>query len=84
MIAALLPLPPMPQPEMAERLHSTSNVDLQQQQQVPQYVRAIDEMRYNSARWWRNLNRVMSIVGLLVIGAIAALAVIGVKQRWST
>jgi len=81
MIAAFLPLPSMPRPEMAEQLASTSNVDLQQQQQ-PQYMQAIDQIRYNSARWWRNLNRIMSVVGLLLIGAIIALAILGVKRRW--
>lgn len=81
MIAALLPLPPMSKPELAEQLQSTSNVDLQQQM-PPQYMHAIDQIRYNSARWWRNLNRIMSVVGLLIIGAIIALAVLGVQQRF--
>jgi hypothetical protein len=66
---------------MAEQLPSTSNVDLHAQMH-PQYMQAIDQIRYNSARWWRNLNRIMSVVGLLIIGAIIALAVLGVQQRF--
>ena len=82
MVAALLPLPPMPKPEMAEQLQSsTSNVDLSEQMS-PQYMQAIDQIRYNSARWWRNLNRIMSVVGLLIIGAVVALVVLGVQRRW--
>ena len=81
LIAALLPLPKMPKHEMSEQLQSTSNVDLRQQQD-PQYIQVVDQMRYNSARWWRNLNRIMSVVGLLIIGAIVALAVLGVQRKW--
>jgi hypothetical protein len=41
-----------------------------------------DEMRYQSAKWWRTLNRVMSVFGLLILGAVAALVVVGVRQGW--
>lgn len=78
MVAAFLPLPPKPQVEMVEN-HSTSHLDLQHQP-----VGTIDEIRYNSARWWRNLNRVMSIIGLLVLGAVIALIVVGLKQQWAS
>lgn len=27
----------------------------------------LDEARFESARWWRNLNRYMSVVGLIII-----------------
>ncbi|KAK6349726.1 hypothetical protein TWF696_006005 [Orbilia brochopaga] len=37
--------------------------------------------RWDNARWWRNLNRVLSVLGLFVIGAIIALLVIGLKAR---
>ena len=30
----------------------------------------VDERRYENARWWRSLNRLMSIVGMLIIAAI--------------
>ena len=37
---------------------------------------AVDEARYENARWWRNINRVMSGFGVLIIVAIIALAAV--------
>lgn len=72
MIAALLPLPPSPMRDMRECDSSTSNLD--SSNDVPNdYVRQfgpMDEARYESAKWWRRLNRWMSIVGLLIIIAV--------------
>ncbi|KAI9677615.1 MAG: hypothetical protein M1817_006569 [Caeruleum heppii] len=72
MIAAFLPLPPKPatSPSMSGR------PDIEQA--LERDVGPIDEMRYANARWWRNLNRVMSVVGLFIIGAIIALVVVAV------
>ncbi|KAK2039747.1 hypothetical protein LZ31DRAFT_68608 [Colletotrichum somersetense] len=80
MIAAFLPLPPDPHAEMAEHDHRSSLLD--EERDLPRRVVAIDETLFQSARWWRALNRYMSVIGLLVVGAIAALVVVGVKQRW--
>ncbi|KAK1962512.1 hypothetical protein LY78DRAFT_245575 [Colletotrichum sublineola] len=80
MIAAFLPLPPDPHAEMAEHDHRSSLLD--DERNLSRRVVAIDETLFQSARWWRALNRYMSIVGLLVVGAIAALVVVGVKQGW--
>lgn len=48
---------------------------------------ATDLVKENSihsrANWWRDLNRVMAVVGLLVIGAFAVLVALGVRQQWS-
>lgn len=82
MSAAFLPLPPKPQIEMVQQHHSTSHLDLRHQ--PSQSMLTMDEVRYNSTRWWRNLNRGMSIVGLLVLGAIIALIVVGTKQQWGS
>ncbi|KAI4152987.1 MAG: hypothetical protein LQ340_002589 [Diploschistes diacapsis] len=35
----------------------------------------VDQARYENARWWRNINRIMSVVGVGVIIAIIVLAV---------
>jgi hypothetical protein len=74
MIAALLPLPPTPVLNMQERDHSTSNLD--STNDVPNdYARQfgpMDEARYESAKWWRRLNRWMSLVGLLVLAAVVS------------
>lgn len=67
---------------MVERLQSTSHLDLQLE--AARQAQRADETRYNSALWWRNLNRGMSIVGLLVIGAAIALIVVGVRQKWGS
>lgn len=84
--AAFLPLPPNPSDEqespteMTEH-HRTSLLDAEGE--LPRRVAAVDEMHYYSAKWWRNLNRLMALVGLVVIGAIIALIVIGTKEGWS-
>ena len=80
MIAAVLPLPTNPKYQMEEQNRNSGrfgNVDYEHQ------FRVFDETRYESAKWWRNLNRIMSVVGLLIIGAIVALAVVGVRQGWT-
>lgn len=76
MVAAFLPIPPDPTHHKFEKDLESTHPVFRQQQQV------FNEKRYESARWWRNLNRIMSVVGLLIIGAVVALAVIGVKQGW--
>ncbi|KAK4639019.1 hypothetical protein QC761_702290 [Podospora bellae-mahoneyi] len=71
MAGALLPLP--------------QRYSLEKGEKQPEYryqPQAGDERRFEAVRWWRNLNRIMSIVGLLIIGAIIALAVVGVQQGW--
>ena len=35
----------------------------------------IDQAQYESARWWRNVNRIMSVMGLLIIIAIVSLLI---------
>jgi hypothetical protein len=74
MIASLLPLPPNPMAEMRERdaENSTSNLD-SSNDFSNDFVRQFgptDEIRFESAKWWRNLNRWMSLVGLLIIAAV--------------
>jgi hypothetical protein len=75
MAAGMLPLPTHPKLDMVERGDTN-------QPEFRYPARVIDETRYESARWWRNLNRAMSIVGLLIIGAIVALVVVGFQQGW--
>jgi hypothetical protein len=81
MIAALLPLPPNPRLQMMEREEHNGHNRFRPADFTYQ-LRAIDETRYESARWWRNLNRFMSFVGLVIIAAIIALVVVGIKQGW--
>jgi hypothetical protein len=74
MIAAVLPLPQNAMKEMRERDNSTSNLD-ESNEGPNDYTRQfgpIDEARYESAKWWRNLNRWMSLVGFLIIDTVVS------------
>ncbi|ERS97164.1 uncharacterized protein SPSK_02146 [Sporothrix schenckii 1099-18] len=78
MAAAFLPLPPDPKRAMEKRAEGKYGVPEALKRRIAQY----DEARYQSAKWWRTLNRVMSVFGLLILGAVAALVVVGVRQGW--
>ncbi|KAJ5755238.1 hypothetical protein N7533_004781 [Penicillium manginii] len=71
-IASFLPLPAMPKlgPEMTE---SDDDVEMALETQLWNLQRR----RYNNARWWRNLNRWMISLGVVIIVIIITLAVIG-------
>ncbi len=82
MIAAVLPLPPNPKLDLMEMADDARSNFRPGRINASQHMLIIDETRYESARWWRNVNRIMSVVGLLIIGAIVALVVVGVRQGW--
>ncbi|KAI0022079.1 hypothetical protein F4780DRAFT_789517 [Xylariomycetidae sp. FL0641] len=84
MIAAFLPLPPKPSLEMQVRDQSTTQFYIPEEP-IPfqSRIACVDDSRFQSARWWRNLNRFMSIIGLLILGAVIALVVIGLRENWS-
>jgi len=74
MIASFLPLPVKPVMEMEERDHSTSNLD-NSNDNHNDYARRfgpMDESRYESAKWWRTLNRWMSLAGILILAAVVS------------
>jgi hypothetical protein len=76
MLAALIPIKAVTtETDDIERNNSTSKLDGTQ-------VNGREDAVFTSAIWWRKVNRGMSIIGLLILGAIVALIVIGVKQRW--
>ncbi|CAG8952034.1 hypothetical protein HYFRA_00000770 [Hymenoscyphus fraxineus] len=79
MIASFLPLPLNPISEMRER----DPEDEAQSHDFDRRFGPIDEKRFENARWWRNLNRWMSLVGLLIIAAIVVLVVVSVKEGWT-
>ena len=70
--AAVLPLPP--RPAMDEKgkgsVRPASGTSIAQD--LENRLAPMDEAQYENARWWRNLNRLMMIVGLLVIAAIVS------------
>jgi hypothetical protein len=80
MVAAVLPLPANPQLKNFEEGQSTSHVELELESSLP--TQRVLEIRYRRIQWWRSINRRMSIVGFLVIGAVIALSVVGTRQQW--
>ncbi|KAL8700242.1 MAG: hypothetical protein Q9201_005560 [Fulgogasparrea decipioides] len=75
-IASVLPLPQNPFTDTKE---SVAKANLSHD--LEKTLGMVDEARYENARWWRNLNRLMCIVGVLIIAAIIALAVVAVRMR---
>jgi hypothetical protein len=84
MLGAVLPLPHRPiDPRDLPVGASGSQVDVQTAMMKheaggDEELRWREERTFLKARWWRMLNRVMSVVGALVVAAIVALVVITV------
>ena len=64
-IASFLPLPPAPM-ITPPATPDTPNIA----HDIEKALGPIDQARYENARWWRNINRVMSIIGIFIILAI--------------
>ncbi|KAF1844570.1 uncharacterized protein K460DRAFT_376228 [Cucurbitaria berberidis CBS 394.84] len=72
-IASFLPLPLDP------NLASTpSQADIEQQ--FAQQFGPTDDKAFQKATWWRNLNRIMSGIGTLLIGLIIALSILASRM----
>jgi hypothetical protein len=73
-IAAFLPLPPRPKmsPEMIEH-EADCDVEVALEVQCMN----LQQRRHDNARWWRNLNRWMISLGVVIIVIIITLAAIG-------
>ncbi len=73
-VAAFLPLPPRP------TVVNAKGKDVTRQTQVledlEKQLGAVDEARYENARWWRIINRIISGFGVLIIVAIIALVTV--------
>ncbi|KAL8871398.1 MAG: hypothetical protein Q9174_002757 [Haloplaca sp. 1 TL-2023] len=72
--AAMLPLP---RQHFADSKESAAGANVTHD--LEKTLGMVDEARYENARWWRNLNRLMCIVGVLIIAAIIALAVVATR-----
>ena len=68
MIASFLPLPP--DPELAQE-PTPSQLDIERQ--FARELGPVDDRSYQKGMWWRNLNRIMSGIGTLLIGVIVSL-----------
>ncbi|KAL8787869.1 MAG: hypothetical protein Q9195_007562 [Heterodermia aff. obscurata] len=79
--AAFLPLPPKPivdeKLKGPERRTSVTSIG----QDLENRLAPMDEAHYENARWWRNLNRLMIPVGVFIIAAIIALAVVATRNK---
>lgn len=53
---------------MIEKDQNTSNPDISKT--IARELGPTDLLRHESARWWRNLNRGMAILGVLIIAVI--------------
>ncbi|KAG8411970.1 hypothetical protein J3459_016109 [Metarhizium acridum] len=80
MIASFLPLPPTAEADMKEKNHSTGHLDLEQGRSGSKLGQDSNNC-YNKVKWWRSLNRYMSFIGLLLVGAAVALIVTSTQQR---
>ncbi|KAI9847848.1 MAG: hypothetical protein M1837_001741 [Sclerophora amabilis] len=76
MIGAVLSLPPQPK-TFHKRKSNLGDLEAALQEDDI----SIDHTHYYNTVWWRNLNRIMSVVGVLMIGAIIALVVVAIKMR---
>jgi hypothetical protein len=73
----------MDQKNMKEKGNNTCYLDLEQARSHRAEGQNTGDGYYNKVKWWRNVNRFMSIIGLLLVGAMVALIVTGTKQ-WKT
>ncbi|KAL5629376.1 hypothetical protein BROUX41_001983 [Berkeleyomyces rouxiae] len=85
MLAAVLPLPDADaeQKLMEDGLNRSGDVSSAHEPIVPSQPQPDDTLHLRmleAARWWRRLNRYMSVVGVLVLGAMVALIVVGVNS----
>nr|POF17717.1 hypothetical protein CFP56_13129 [Quercus suber] len=83
MLAAVLPLPPRPLTtddiEKATATPGSLQVAIVTSTSVDTARMWFEEREWRKARWWRGLNRIMSVVGMGVIGALITLAVLATK-----
>ena len=63
-----------------ERDGESGSLDILARLRLERHHAGMAELKYQNARWWRNLNRWMSIVGVVVIVLVVVLAVLGTKN----
>lgn len=68
MVASFLPLPSPP-----DAVHDLTPSQMDVERQLASQAGPIDDRSHQKATWWRNLNRIMSAIGTLLIGVIVSL-----------
>ncbi len=69
-IASFLPLPPKPVSNSKVPQRRLSRLELARDLEMA--LGHVDGARYENARWWRNLNRWMSLLGVLILAAMVS------------
>lgn len=79
MFASFMPLPE--RPVLLSQQPSTLPPDVEKapQDSPPGTPSTVDFARYESTRWWRRVNRILTPVGLIIIAVIIILAVLGTR-----
>lgn len=57
-------------------------MDIVAKLRLERHAQGVEELKFQNARWWRNLNRWMCAVGIVVIVVVVVLAVLGAKSAW--
>lgn len=65
-VAGLLPLPPNPKAVEVQSDEELSARDLERN------LRPVEENHYQNAKWWRDLNRWMSVIGFIILAIIVS------------
>lgn len=67
-IGSFLPLPPRPKISSLKGKGNPNRTQLIEDLEMR--LDPVDEARYENARWWRNINRIMSFIGIVIIVAV--------------
>ncbi|RFU79197.1 hypothetical protein TARUN_3018 [Trichoderma arundinaceum] len=81
MIGAIMPVPPRLERDMTERNYSTGHLDLRMEARYQMQI-INSERLHDRVKWWRSVNRRMSILGAIIVSLCIVLIVLGVRQRW--
>ena len=65
-----------------EALSDWEQMDVLARLRTERQLAGAAELKFQNARWWRNLNRWMCAVGVVVCVLIIVLAVLGTRRNW--
>lgn len=80
MAASFLPLPSCHGTDLKGKIHSARHLDLEQGISI-QKISEVRASCRDREKWWRTLNRYMSIIGIFITGAVLALTITGTQQQ---
>jgi hypothetical protein len=74
-VASALPLPARPPSSDLEKRMSTDVEGC-----TRRHIAVTDELRWENAAWWRNVNRCMCVVGIIMLILVIVLSVVGTRN----